>query len=75
MQEMQLSQQQELIGKQILREIRARVGFLNDAGKFSGRIIVCGVVISAILEGMCQTADDIDLQSLILRRMNHYEKT
>ena len=32
LQEMQLSQQQELIGKQILREIRARVGFLNDVG-------------------------------------------
>ena len=30
--EMQLSPQQELIGKQILKEIRARVGFLADVG-------------------------------------------
>ena len=30
--EMQLTKQQELIGKQILKEIRARVGFLNDVG-------------------------------------------
>ena len=32
LQEMQLTKQQELIGKQILKEIRARVGFLNDVG-------------------------------------------
>lgn len=31
-QEMRLTKQQELIGKQILKEIRARVGFLNDVG-------------------------------------------
>ena len=30
--EMQLSPQQQLIGKQILKEIRARVGFLADVG-------------------------------------------
>ena len=30
--EMKLSEQQELIGKQILREIRARVGFLSEVG-------------------------------------------
>lgn len=30
--EMQLSPQQQLIGKQILKEIRARVGFLEDVG-------------------------------------------
>lgn len=30
--EMQLSSQQQLIGKQILKEIRARVGFLADVG-------------------------------------------
>ena len=30
--DMQLTAQQELIGKQILKEIRARVGFLNDVG-------------------------------------------
>lgn len=29
---MQLTKQQELIGKQILKEIRARVGFLVDVG-------------------------------------------
>lgn len=32
LQEMKLTKQQELIGKQILKEIRARVGFLNDVG-------------------------------------------
>ena len=32
MAEMQLSPQQQLIGKQILKEIRARVGFLADVG-------------------------------------------
>lgn len=32
LQGMQLTKQQELIGKQILKEIRARVGFLNDVG-------------------------------------------
>lgn len=32
LQEMQLTKQQELIGKQILKEIRARVGFLIDVG-------------------------------------------
>lgn len=32
LEEMQLSKQQELIGKQILKEIRARVGFLSDVG-------------------------------------------
>ena len=32
LQEMRLTKQQELIGKQILKEIRARVGFLNDVG-------------------------------------------
>ncbi len=32
MQEMQLTSQQQLIGKQILKEIRARVGFLIDVG-------------------------------------------
>ena len=32
LQEMQLSPQQQLIGKQILKEIRARVGFLADVG-------------------------------------------
>ncbi len=32
LQEMKLTRQQELIGKQILKEIRARVGFLNDVG-------------------------------------------
>lgn len=30
--ELQLTQQQELIGKQILKEIRARVGFLSEVG-------------------------------------------
>ncbi|MDC7289800.1 excinuclease ABC subunit UvrA [Blautia schinkii] len=30
--EMELSEQQKLIGKQILKEIRARVGFLSDVG-------------------------------------------
>ncbi len=32
LQEMELTKQQELIGKQILKEIRARVGFLIDVG-------------------------------------------
>lgn len=32
LQEMQLSPQQQLIGKQILKEIKARVGFLADVG-------------------------------------------
>jgi excinuclease ABC subunit A len=32
LQEMKLTKQQELIGKQILKEIRARVGFLIDVG-------------------------------------------
>ena len=32
LQEMKLTKQQELIGKQILKEIKARVGFLNDVG-------------------------------------------
>ena len=32
LQEMQLTKQQELIGKQVLKEIRARVGFLIDVG-------------------------------------------
>ena len=32
LQDMRLTKQQELIGKQILKEIRARVGFLNDVG-------------------------------------------
>ncbi len=32
LQEMELSPQQQLIGKQILKEIRARVGFLADVG-------------------------------------------
>lgn len=32
LQNMQLSRQQELIGKQVLKEIRARVGFLIDVG-------------------------------------------
>ncbi len=32
MQELQLTQQQMLIGKQVLKEIRARVGFLIDVG-------------------------------------------
>ncbi len=32
MQEMKLTPQQELIGKQVLKEIRARVGFLIDVG-------------------------------------------
>ena len=32
LQNMQLSKQQELIGKQVLKEIRARVGFLIDVG-------------------------------------------
>ena len=32
LQDMQLSPQQQLIGKQILKEIRARVGFLADVG-------------------------------------------
>ena len=32
LQEMQLTKQQELIGKQVLKEIRARVGFLMDVG-------------------------------------------
>ena len=32
LQEMQLSRQQEIIGKQVLKEIRARVGFLIDVG-------------------------------------------
>ena len=32
LQDMQLSKQQELIGKQVLKEIRARVGFLIDVG-------------------------------------------
>ncbi len=32
LQEMQLKKQQELIGKQVLKEIRARVGFLIDVG-------------------------------------------
>ncbi len=32
LQEMNLTRQQELIGKQILKEIRARVGFLMDVG-------------------------------------------
>ena len=32
LQEMKLSRQQELIGKQVLKEIRARVGFLIDVG-------------------------------------------
>ena len=32
LEEMQLSPQQQLIGKQILKEIRARVGFLADVG-------------------------------------------
>lgn len=32
MQELKLSEQQELIGKQILKEIRARVGFLSEVG-------------------------------------------
>ena len=32
LQEMELSSQQQLIGKQILKEIRARVGFLADVG-------------------------------------------
>ncbi|MDO5147463.1 MAG: excinuclease ABC subunit UvrA [Eubacteriales bacterium] len=30
--ELQLSERQQMIGKQILREIRGRVGFLNDVG-------------------------------------------
>jgi len=32
MQNLKLTPQQELIGKQVLKEIRARVGFLNDVG-------------------------------------------
>ena len=32
LQTMQLTKQQELIGKQVLKEIRARVGFLMDVG-------------------------------------------
>ncbi len=32
LQDMQLTKQQELIGKQVLKEIRARVGFLIDVG-------------------------------------------
>ena len=32
LQEMQLTKQQEIIGKQVLKEIRARVGFLVDVG-------------------------------------------
>ena len=32
MNELQLTEQQELIGKQILKEIRARVGFLSEVG-------------------------------------------
>ena len=32
LQEMQLTKQQELIGKQVLKEIRSRVGFLVDVG-------------------------------------------
>lgn len=32
LQDMQLSKQQEMIGKQVLKEIRARVGFLIDVG-------------------------------------------
>ena len=32
LQEMQLTNQQQLIGKQVLKEIRARVGFLMDVG-------------------------------------------
>lgn len=32
LQDMQLTKQQELIGKQVLKEIRARVGFLTDVG-------------------------------------------
>ena len=32
LQEMQLTRQQEIIGKQVLKEIRARVGFLIDVG-------------------------------------------
>ena len=32
LEEMTLTKQQELIGKQLLKEIRARVGFLNDVG-------------------------------------------
>ena len=32
LEELQLTKQQELIGKQILKEIRARVGFLNEVG-------------------------------------------
>lgn len=32
LQEMQLSKQQQLIGKQVLKEIKARVGFLIDVG-------------------------------------------
>ena len=32
MSELKLTEQQELIGKQILKEIRARVGFLSEVG-------------------------------------------
>lgn len=32
MEELKLTEQQELIGKQILKEIRARVGFLAEVG-------------------------------------------